>query len=476
MFKKIVSCVTLMLLIFCGSAMANPFMDVAPNWAQDAVVSMASRGIISGYPDGTFKGNQPLTRYEMASVIARTVHFIDITKATKKDVEDLKKICVILSTELDALGVYVDDVNGRLTIVESRIGGWAFSGNLVFDTFYTDRTTDVFGDFNGDGDVGFSKANFNVERWFGNDMHFYSRLALRNRDVEFSRFYVEFPFVFNTDVTVGRFVKNFEDGYNFSTNGDYFVNSGFTNRVVDGISLSKSTKYGTFDFYVANPNTINYSTVLSDDDTLELAGMWDITFTDNFSMLFGAQYFDLTDTTGFDTLLTAWVGASYNFFNTFDFKGMYYYQVQDLNTDNNIYSGMWKAIVSVPQEKLKFTSLWLEYNNIDSDFVFVNGVRSLFLNDDIDSRYFKNSSPFSTGTDTNIIRVGLNQDWNDKWSTWAFYSYANFKDVNKLNNYALGVNYLYNSNVKLSLSGHYFDWNDNTEDEWMVKGRVAVNF
>ncbi len=47
---------------------ANPFMDVpSGHWAYDAIGQLAASGVLSGYPDGTYKGNQPATRYEMAS-------------------------------------------------------------------------------------------------------------------------------------------------------------------------------------------------------------------------------------------------------------------------------------------------------------------------------------------------------------------------------------------------------------------------
>lgn len=488
MFKKFMLIFT-MVLVFSSTVFATTFTDIAPNWVNDAVISMASRGIISGYPDGTFKGNQPLTRYEMASVIARSIHFIDVNKASQKDLNDLKNIVTELSEELNALGVRVNDLDNRFVVMETRLGGWAISGSLVFDGTYTDKADNksMFDSYDDKGDGSFSRANINVEKFFDNGMHFYSRISLKNRDTEFSRFYVEFPFVWDTDVTVGRFIKDYEYGYNFNTNSDFFVNSSFTNKVVDGISLSKTTKYGNIDLYVVNPNTDNYNTVLSDDDSFEVSAMWNIDFTEKFSTLLGVQFLDLSETNTYDTILTAWAGISYNFFNTFNVKGIYYYQVQDFNIyddgvrkvdDGYSYSGMWKAIVEIPQEKLKITSLWLEYSRIDHDFVIANGVNSLFLTDDIDSKYFNKVNSYITGTDTDIIRVGMNQDWNDKWGSWIYYSYVDFKDVNKLNNYALGIDYLYNLNVKLSLSGHYFDWNNNivNDDEWMVKGRISVNF
>ncbi len=43
----------------------------AGHWAQEAIKIAADCGIIRGYPDGTFRGNQPITRYEAAAIVAR---------------------------------------------------------------------------------------------------------------------------------------------------------------------------------------------------------------------------------------------------------------------------------------------------------------------------------------------------------------------------------------------------------------------
>jgi N-acetylmuramoyl-L-alanine amidase len=48
------------------------FPDVlSDHWAAEAVERMAEAGIISGYPDGTFQGDKPVTRYELASSLDR---------------------------------------------------------------------------------------------------------------------------------------------------------------------------------------------------------------------------------------------------------------------------------------------------------------------------------------------------------------------------------------------------------------------
>ena len=52
-------------------------MDDVPfdHWAYDACDMLAEEGIIVGYPDGTFKGNRALTRYEFAIALARLLEW-----------------------------------------------------------------------------------------------------------------------------------------------------------------------------------------------------------------------------------------------------------------------------------------------------------------------------------------------------------------------------------------------------------------
>ena len=50
------------------------FPDVASNhWAYEAVSDLSRRGLVEGYPDGTFGGNRLLTRYEFAEIVYRAL-------------------------------------------------------------------------------------------------------------------------------------------------------------------------------------------------------------------------------------------------------------------------------------------------------------------------------------------------------------------------------------------------------------------
>ena len=51
---------------------ANPFSDVpASHWAAKSVITLATNGLEEGNGDGTFRGNRNITRYEIATLIAK---------------------------------------------------------------------------------------------------------------------------------------------------------------------------------------------------------------------------------------------------------------------------------------------------------------------------------------------------------------------------------------------------------------------
>ena len=62
------------------------------HWAYEAVEQLVAAGIVEGYPDGEYKGEQTMTRYEMAMIIQRTLdninEDIDALEADVADLED----------------------------------------------------------------------------------------------------------------------------------------------------------------------------------------------------------------------------------------------------------------------------------------------------------------------------------------------------------------------------------------------------
>jgi len=114
--KKLVL-VLVLVLAFALPALANPFVDVPLNhWAYDSVQSLAAKGVIVGFPDGTFGGGKSLTRYEFAEATAKALAYVEgMDFAAAEDVAILEKLAIEFADELVAsLGVTVADLEASL--------------------------------------------------------------------------------------------------------------------------------------------------------------------------------------------------------------------------------------------------------------------------------------------------------------------------------------------------------------------------
>ena len=105
---------------------ANPFSDVdTDSWAYQAISSLSDQNIIEGYPDGTFRGNKHLTRYELAQVVARLMAKSDRLSAEQQAV--VGKLAGEYKDELTDLGVRVaalEEKTGRTSLLtELRVHG-----------------------------------------------------------------------------------------------------------------------------------------------------------------------------------------------------------------------------------------------------------------------------------------------------------------------------------------------------------------
>lgn len=199
--KTLVSAITAALVVGAASttfAAANPFSDVpADSWAYDAVTTLAADGVIDGYPDGTYKGQNTMTRYEMAQIVARAMAKTDLEKADKALVD---KLAAEFAEELDNLGVRVADL-------EKKSDNVKFGGELRYRYYDVDRAGDL-------ADETHNKVLFRLEPkayigntgWTANARIDYEMDLSSDEDendVEVDRAYVEGP-LFGTTVTAGR--------------------------------------------------------------------------------------------------------------------------------------------------------------------------------------------------------------------------------------------------------------------------------
>lgn len=103
---------------------ANPFADVdTSSWAYQAVSQLSDQGVVDGYPDGTFKGDKNVSRYELAQIIARLMAKEDSLNDSQKAA--VQKLSVEYADDLQNLGVRVKELEkktGNLsTITELRV-------------------------------------------------------------------------------------------------------------------------------------------------------------------------------------------------------------------------------------------------------------------------------------------------------------------------------------------------------------------
>lgn len=138
--------------------------DVEPTaWAFQALQSLVERyGCIAGYPDGTFKGNRALTRFEFAAGVNACLERInELIDASTKDLvtrEDLAK----LQRLMEEFAAELATLRGQVTALEAR------TGELEANQFST--TTKLRGEavfWFGDGEG--NRASENVVGQFADD-------------------------------------------------------------------------------------------------------------------------------------------------------------------------------------------------------------------------------------------------------------------------------------------------------------------
>ena len=109
--KKVVILLAGLLTVLSMGFASAQFSDVpAGHWAKEAVEAIAAKGIILGFPDGTFRGNENLTRYQAAMIIYRLLQKLEPGQVANMDQDTLtalRNAVQELAAELASLGVRV---------------------------------------------------------------------------------------------------------------------------------------------------------------------------------------------------------------------------------------------------------------------------------------------------------------------------------------------------------------------------------
>jgi hypothetical protein len=136
----------------------------------------------------------------------------------------------------------------------------------------------------------------------------------------------------------------------------------------------------------------------------------------------------------------------------------------------------WKVVLDVRQNLLKFTSVWFEYDYLDRDFVLVRGGESLALSDAGERDFF---GSLVLGGDLSVWRVGLNQIWNDRWSSWVYYARYDFSNYPgtfgstdpTMDEISAGIEYRLNPYTTFAVAYFYHKFSG---DAFLNKNRVLM--
>ena len=461
----------------------------------------------------------------MASVVARALVTVDAEKASKQDLELLKKLVMEFKDELDALGVKVDSLDKRVAVLEDRLGGWKFNGQFWFDARFASNTDDGRNTFRTDGrddnDFSFRFARLMLTKYIDENNFFYARFRSNVGSGDLTdwfadRFYVSMQLPWDVRMIVGRQQRNWElDAglYHESIMGD---NEGgiWKDQTFDGFDFQKS--FGMLDaelIIARNDDMISDTTSWSrrgttdsfeeDNAFMQYALRLQANFSENFYLGLMGAYFDADNADDLDQYATGgWVsdyigdpslgldlaqyGAylSYNFTPAIALRGYYY--MQDLDdgwagaaTEDS--PATWSAMLDIKQDLLKFTSLWVQYVEMDNTWV----------GDRVSEQY---PAIFNAGAHYPINGNGTNKTWlvtaeqqwgESKWSSLLQYMTTDWDEQgwDDTDQYAIAIGYQYTPQIKFWLAYNYIDYGTNTapgaeyqDSESVILFRTQIDF
>lgn len=125
--KKFVLSILIAGTLSTGVAQTPAFPDIpAGHWASEAVTRLTDLGIIIGFPDNTYRGNESFTRYQAALVISRLLDVIAadidaVLAMTQADIEALRNALQELAADVAAQGAQIEGLSADVMSNEERI-------------------------------------------------------------------------------------------------------------------------------------------------------------------------------------------------------------------------------------------------------------------------------------------------------------------------------------------------------------------
>ena len=322
---------------------ANPFSDVtADDWAYQAVSDLSAQGVVEGYPDGTFKGERNMTRYELAQIVARLMAKEDQLNAEQQ--ATLDKLAGEYADELANLGV-------RVSNLEKKVGNLYWSGDARMRYQTKDNTTTKKDSWNG-------RMRINVKGQVNESTYVNGKMAYDmdfkkgdSKDVYMQQLFVNHNFGKDVAVRLGRqpivfgnqggWLYGDANGYDGAqiayNNGKLALTTGFGQlNASDKDAVTKEDMYfakGAYDFGFAKLNA-DYIAAKETNDNAEIYGVGLNIPVQQFNV-FG-EYWNNTTANDYDTAWNA--GLSYG---KADWKkaGTWDLTVAYNDVDTNVYFG-----------------------------------------------------------------------------------------------------------------------------------------
>ncbi len=319
---------------------ANPFSDVtADDWAYQAVSDLSAQGVVEGYPDGTFKGERNMTRYELAQIVARLMAKEDQLNAEQQ--ATLDKLAGEYADELANLGV-------RVSNLEKKVGNISWNGDarMRYTNFSADKADKYDGRIrlNVRGQV--NDATY-VQGQFVTNMYFKDA---KNDDgnTSMSQIYVNHNFGKNVAVRLGRQPITFGDQGGWL----YGALNGYDGAQVsyNNAKLSLTTGFGQLDKFEDGKK-----------DTYFAKGAYDF----GFAKLNADYIAEKEGTEGNAEVYGVGLNIPVQQFNVF---GEYY-----KNTTADNYDTAWNAGLSYGKADWKKAGTWdlsVAYNDVDANVYF----------------------------------------------------------------------------------------------------------
>jgi hypothetical protein len=165
----------------------NQLRDVSPtDWAYEALRSLVDRyGCIAGFPNQTYRGSQPLSRYEFAAGLNSCLNQIERLIASsesvvREDLDTINRLTQEFEAELATLGGRIDNIESRTAFLEDN----QFSTTTKLEGEAIFAIADTFG---GGTEAGGEDEDLESEPTFSNrvrlnfDSSFYGEDRLRIR-------------------------------------------------------------------------------------------------------------------------------------------------------------------------------------------------------------------------------------------------------------------------------------------------------